>query len=72
MLWETRPALRTAELFQALYGASRRGGGRPSLLAAAAILSEYRDEMRLARPSPLVQRAVFGCLGPIARLVGIR
>jgi quercetin dioxygenase-like cupin family protein len=64
--WETRPALRTAELFEALYR-SARGRPRPPLAEAAAILREYSDEMVLAKPPRLVQRIVFGCLAPFGQ-----
>jgi mannose-6-phosphate isomerase-like protein (cupin superfamily) len=64
VLWETRPALRTAEMFRALYGMRRP---RPGLLEAAAILHEYRHEMVLAGPLP--RRVVIGCLGPVGRLL---
>ena len=66
--WETRPALRTAELYRDLYGATaRHGGKRPPLHEAAAILREYRHEFRLAKPPALVQRIVFSCLAPFGR-----
>jgi mannose-6-phosphate isomerase-like protein (cupin superfamily) len=66
VIWETRPALRTAEFFIAMNRAAR-GRARPRLAEAAAILSEYRDVFRLATPPPLVQRILFGCLAPFAR-----
>jgi mannose-6-phosphate isomerase-like protein (cupin superfamily) len=65
-IWETRPALRTAELAVAMNTASK-GRARPRLVDAAAILSEYRDVFELHRPHPLVQRIVFGCLAPFGR-----
>ena len=65
--WETRPALRSAELYRDLYRASARSGGKPPLHEAAAILREYRDELRLAKPHPLVQSIVFSCLAPFGR-----
>jgi mannose-6-phosphate isomerase-like protein (cupin superfamily) len=65
-IWETRPALRTAEFFYAMNYAMR-GRARPRLVDAAAILTEYRTEFELAKPSPLVQRIVFGCLAPFGR-----
>jgi mannose-6-phosphate isomerase-like protein (cupin superfamily) len=66
VIWETRPALRTAEFFAAMSRASR-GRTRPRLTDAAAILTEYRNEFEMAKPSPLVQRIVFGCLAPFGR-----
>jgi mannose-6-phosphate isomerase-like protein (cupin superfamily) len=66
VLWETRPALRTAEFFVAMNRAMR-GRAKPRLVDAAAILNEYRDEFQLASPPPLVQRVLFGCLAPFGR-----
>ncbi len=65
-IWETRPALRTAEFFRDMARASR-GRSRPPFAEAAAILSEYRDEFQLAKPPPFIQRIVFGCLAPFGR-----
>jgi len=66
VIWETRPALRTAEFFYTMNRAAR-GRARPRLVDAAAILAEYHEEIRLAKPSTLVQRIVFGCLAPFGR-----
>lgn len=67
MHWETRPALRSAQLFQALYALASKG---PDILSIAAIAHEFREEMVLARPPRLVQSCVFGLLSPIALLLG--
>jgi mannose-6-phosphate isomerase-like protein (cupin superfamily) len=68
VVWETRPAGRTAAFFSAMDRATRgRHRARPRLADAAAILTEYRDVFELAKPSPLVQRIVFGCLAPFGR-----
>lgn len=68
VIWEVRPALRPAEFFVAMDRATRgHGRARPRLTDAAAILSAYRDEFELAKPPPLVQRIVFGCLAPFGR-----
>ncbi len=64
--WETRPALRTAELFVAMNRAMQ-GRPRPRLVDAIAILAEYRDEIELANPPALVQRVLFACLAPFGR-----
>lgn len=66
VLWETRPALRTAEFFF-MMNRALRGRARPRLADAAAILTEFADEFRLAKPPLLVQRIVFGCLAPLGR-----
>jgi quercetin dioxygenase-like cupin family protein len=65
--WETRPAMRSAELYRDLYTAAARHRGKPPLHEAAAILREYRDEFRLAKPPAFVQRIVFSCLAPFGR-----
>lgn len=66
VLWETRPALRTAEFFLAMSRATR-GRTRPRLTDAAAILTEYRAEFELATPPAYIQRVVFGCLAPFGQ-----
>jgi quercetin dioxygenase-like cupin family protein len=65
--WETRPAMRSGEMYRDLYTAAARHRGRPPLHEAAAILREYRAEFRLARPPALVQSIVFSCLAPFGR-----
>ena len=65
-IWETRPALRTAEFFVAMNRATH-GRARPRVWDAAAILLEYKDEFELHRPPPLVQRIVLSCLAPFGR-----
>lgn len=69
--WETRPALRSAELYRALYRAGQ-GRPKPPLHEAAAILREFRDEFRLAKPHRLVQTVLFGCLAPFGRAALLR
>jgi hypothetical protein len=59
--------LRSAELYRDLYQAAARHRGRPPLHEAAAILREYRAEFRVAKPHPIVQTIVFGCLAPFGR-----
>ncbi|MET0286264.1 MAG: cupin domain-containing protein [Polyangiales bacterium] len=65
--WETRPALRSAEMFEAILEMQRQGA---NLLTAAAIGHEFRHEMVLAWPPRLVQSCVFGLLAPLARALG--
>jgi len=69
-IWTTRPALRTAELFVALNRAAA-GRARPRLVDAAAILTEYRDELELHRPPRLVQRVLFACLAPFGSVPSV-
>ena len=66
VMWETRPALRTAEFFASMAEASR-GKARPSLPEAAAILLEFRDEFRPEKPPALVQRIVLPCIALFAK-----
>jgi mannose-6-phosphate isomerase-like protein (cupin superfamily) len=66
-LWETRPALRTADFFVAMNKAMK-GRSRPRLVDAAAILTEFKNEFQLAKPHPLIQNIVFGCLAPFGRI----
>ena len=72
--WETRPALRTEDWFEALSRAADEGllvpGRKPSLLVIGHLLSGYRDEMRIAVPEPF-QGALIGVLARVARLRGI-
>jgi quercetin dioxygenase-like cupin family protein len=74
--WQTRPALRTEGFFETVWGLAQDGktdgSGRPGLLQAAVIARAYADEFRLARPPWPVQRAVFGALAPVGRLLGCR
>jgi hypothetical protein len=71
--WETRPALRTEQWFRGVDRVVRAaGGGTPSPLAFATLLSEYRDCFRLAvGPDPLVG-PVIKLLGAVGRLRGHR
>jgi len=64
--WETRPALRTANMFVEL-STAMKGRARPPLLDALAILKEYREEMVLAKPGPFVQRVLFTCMAPFGK-----
>ncbi|GLC27867.1 cupin domain-containing protein [Roseisolibacter agri] len=72
--WETRPALGTERLFEALHAFAASGAvdarGVPPLLDLAVLVPRHWDEMRLTRPAPAVQRLVFGILGPLARALG--
>ena len=63
-LWariQFRPALRTEQLFDALFALEREGGldrkGRPRPLRLAMLLDEFRDEMQVPWVPAPVQRA---------------
>ena len=72
--WQTRPALKTEAFFETVWGLAKDGKvndkGVPDLLRAALIAREYEDEFRLASPPWVVQRALFGLLAPVGRLLG--
>jgi quercetin dioxygenase-like cupin family protein len=68
--WVTRPALRTEQMFAALYDATR--GGKTKLLPVSLVFHEFHREIALAKPPRIVQTCVFGLLAPIARMLGHR
>jgi hypothetical protein len=72
--WQTRPALKTEAFFETVWGLAKDGKvndkGVPNLLWVALIAREYEDEFRLASPPWAVQRALFGLLAPVGRLLG--
>ena len=71
--WEVRPALRTAEMFAAIdrsreFRSHPKGGGM-TVLGAAPVLAEFRDEFRLTAPAP-VMRPLVALLARVARTRG--
>ena len=71
-----RPALAIAAFFETYFELARRGdlteGGDIPLLQVAAMVPQFRDEIRLTRPPwPIVHTASL-LLGPVARLRGYR
>jgi quercetin dioxygenase-like cupin family protein len=72
--WQTRPALKTEAFFETVWGLAKDGKvndkGVPNLLRVALIAREYEDEFRLASPPWVLQRALFGLLAPVGRLIG--
>jgi mannose-6-phosphate isomerase-like protein (cupin superfamily) len=70
---EIRPAGRIHEFFSVLFGLARDGKtdsqGRPSLLLAATLFSEFKDSIRQAE---LRTRVLLDALAPIAALLGYR
>ena len=73
--WQTSPAGRTGQWFEAidqLRGSGRVGrNGMPGPLAFGAYLTEYRDVFRLAGPQPILSPALK-LLGTLGRLKGYR
>jgi quercetin dioxygenase-like cupin family protein len=75
-VWETRPALKTERFFETAWGLAEAGkvnkSGVPEPLQLAVLMREYDGEFRLTKPPRAIQRAVFGLLAPIGRLLGRR
>ena len=73
---DVRPALRTEMFFETLFGLATDGKtnsrGLPNLLQLATIIREFDDEVRLAKPSATIQKALFTPLATLARLAGYR
>jgi quercetin dioxygenase-like cupin family protein len=71
---ELRPALRSEELLQTVWGLAADGKtndkGFPGLLQIAVTAEEFRPEIHFAHPPLLVQRIVFGALAPLGRALG--
>lgn len=65
-----------ATIVSNLFGLARDGKtnakGRPGLLQAALFAREFDDTIRFTSPPRPVQKALFGVLAPVARLVGYR
>jgi mannose-6-phosphate isomerase-like protein (cupin superfamily) len=75
-LFESRPALRSAELIETFAGLARAGKvnekGLPGLLQLALFAREFEPEGYATKPPLPVQRALFSLLAPLARLRGYR
>jgi quercetin dioxygenase-like cupin family protein len=74
---EIRPALRSEAVLEALAGLARDGktnqdGVPTDLLQMALIANEYEEEIYPAWPPLPFQKAIFGTLASIARLLGYR
>ena len=76
VLGEFRPALRTEMFFETFFGLAQDGKvnrkGLPNLIRLAVIMREYDEELLLARPSAVVQKAVFAPLAAVGRSIGYR
>lgn len=73
---EVTPALRFETFIETFFGLASDGKtdrrGMPNPLQVAVLMRAYRDEVRLARPSPAVQALLFAPLAVVGRLVGYR
>ena len=76
VLGEFRPALRTEMFFETYFGWAKDGKtnrkGLPNPLRLAVLMDAYQVELRLARPPFAIQRALFGPLAMLGRLLGYR
>jgi quercetin dioxygenase-like cupin family protein len=72
VLWQVRPAGRTQQWFASIAAARRPGKDRPSLLAFAVLLTEFRDVFRLATPAAPVVRGLMAVLAVFGRMAGYR
>ncbi len=71
--WQIRPALKSQQFFENVWGLERDGKSIAKDMAqAAVILLAYRREFRLTRPSPLVQMTLFPILALLGRLMGYK
>lgn len=75
--WETRPALRTADFLETMFGLAqdRRVSpktGVPGLLQVALTAREFGPEFRLVKPPRPIQVALFALLAPLGRARGLR
>jgi quercetin dioxygenase-like cupin family protein len=72
--WKVAPALETEDLLETATGLANDGktnkDGTPSLLQAALLMERYKEEFRLAKPSPFIQTLVFTSLRPFAMMAG--
>ena len=73
---EITPGQRFAHMIETMFGLARLGHtsakGMPSPLQLALTGREFSDVIVFRSPPPVVQRAIFGALSPIARRGGYR
>jgi hypothetical protein len=71
-----RPALKIERYFESFFGLAQDGKlnekGLPSMLQLAVMVPHFGDDIRLTGPPWVVQKATFGALAPIGRLLGYR
>jgi mannose-6-phosphate isomerase-like protein (cupin superfamily) len=72
--WKIRPALRTLEFFECMYGLAAAGKvdahGTPRLHDLATLLPRYSEEFVVTSPPRVVQWVVFGVVRVVARMFG--
>jgi quercetin dioxygenase-like cupin family protein len=74
MIVEVRPALRFEPFLETWFALGKAGKtnakGMPNPLQLFVVMSEYRDEIRGARPPFALQRIAFALVVPIGRALG--
>ena len=71
-LVELRPALRSEELFANIYGLCSENNRLADPLQMAVLFDEHWDEGYLTKPPLFVQKAMFGVLAPVGKLLGYK
>ena len=75
-VWQVRPALATAAMFEKVWQLAAEGKtndrGAPNLLQGAVLMQAYAREFRLVRPPRWLQVPIFALLAPIGRALGYR
>lgn len=73
---DVRPGARFEEMILTLFGLAQDGKtnakGMPNLLQMALLAPEFEDVVIFVKPPRPVQKIVFACLGPVARILGYR
>jgi quercetin dioxygenase-like cupin family protein len=73
---EVTPALHFETFIETFFGLASDGKtnaqGLPNPLQLAVLARTYKEDVRLARPSPAVQTLLFGPLGIVGRVMGYR
>jgi quercetin dioxygenase-like cupin family protein len=73
---EVTPGERFAHMIETLFGLAKLGytnaKGMPNALQLAAFAREFSDVIVFRSPPPVVQRAIFGALAPLAHARGYR
>jgi quercetin dioxygenase-like cupin family protein len=73
---EVTPGERFVHMVETFFGLARLGHtdgkGMPNLLQLALTAREFSDIVVFRSPPPVVQRALFGALAPVARWLGYR
>ena len=71
-----RPALKIDRFFESYFGLAHDGKlneeGLPSFWQMAVLVPYFGDEIRTPNPPWALQRAVFGLLAPVGRMLGYR